>query len=219
MVKFSYKYLEDEWTREYWKFVCDNSDKNLDWDYISQNPSIPWDIIKMNPNIDEYWNNMSYHPNVPWEIIQNNSDKSWDWNYISRYNPNITWEIIQNNPNIDWDWNRLSSNPNITWDIIQNNPDKPWDWEWVSENPNITWEIIQNNPDKPWLNMRDKWYVRSCWRRFISGNTMEKGKEKWINDKRLHIIKVLQIQRHWRNCSCNPEYILARRLILKWLND
>jgi len=48
---------------------------------------------------------------------------------------------------------------------------------------------------------------------------MEKGKEKWINDKRLRIIKALQIQRHWRKCSCNPEYPLAQRLILKRLKD
>ena len=47
----------------------------------------------------------------------------------------------------------------------------------------------------------------------------EEEKQKWIEDKRLHIIKALQIQRHWRNCSCNPEYILARQLIIKRLKD
>ena len=134
MVQFTYKYLEDEWTEGYWKFICDHPDK-------------------------------------------------------------------------DWDWFSISSNPNITWDIIQNNPDKNWDWYYISENPNITWEIIQNNLDKDW-----NW---NC----ISRNTMEKGKEKWINDKRLQIIKALQIQRHWRNCSCNLVYALAQRLILKRLKD
>ena len=53
----------------------------------------------------------------------------------------------------------------------------------------------------------------------ISSNTMEQGKQKWIENKRLQIIKALQLQRHWRNCSCNPEYPLARRLILKRLKD
>ena len=107
---YSYKYLEDEWTRGYWKFICDNEGKDLDW--------------------------------------------------------------------VD-----LSKNPNITWDIIQNNPDKEWNWM------------------------------------MISLNTMEKGKEKWIDDKRIQIIKALQIQRHWRNCSCNPQFALARQLIVKRLKD
>ena len=48
---------------------------------------------------------------------------------------------------------------------------------------------------------------------------MEKGKEKWIATKRLCIIKALQIQRHWRNYSCNPQFALARRLIVKRLKD
>ena len=47
----------------------------------------------------------------------------------------------------------------------------------------------------------------------ISSNTMEKGKEKWIDNLRLKLIKALQIQRHWRNCTSNPEYKLAHKLI------
>ena len=71
----------------------------------------------------------------------------------------------------------------------------------MSTNPNITWEIIKNNPDKPW-----DWYN-------ISLNYMKQGKERWINDKRLQIIKAFQIQRHWRRCTNNPVYKLAQRLI------
>ena len=93
------------------------------------------------------------------------------------------------------------------WDFIQNNQDKFWNWHYMSKYPNITWDIIQNNPDKPW-----NW----SW---ISLNPMVRGKAKWINDKRLQIIKALQILRHWRNCSCNPEYILAQQLIIKRLRD
>ena len=85
----------------------------------------------------------------------------------------------------------------------------------LSENPNITWEIIQNNPDIEW-----NWTVeRHEYYNGISSNKMEKGKQKWIEDKRLQIIKALQIQRHWRNCSCNPEFAFARRLIIKRLKD
>ena len=44
---------------------------------------------------------------------------------------------------------------------------------------------------------------------------MDIGRLKWIDRKRLEIIKALQIQRHWRNCTCNPVYSLARKLVLK----
>ena len=49
----------------------------------------------------------------------------------------------------------------------------------------------------------------------ISGNSMEKDKENWMNNLRLQIIKALQIQRHWRNCTSNPEYKLAQKLIIQ----
>ena len=54
MVKFSYKYLEDEWTKGYWKFICDNEDKGFNWH-------------------EPYHSN----PNITLEIIQNNPDKDW----------------------------------------------------------------------------------------------------------------------------------------------
>ena len=72
---------------------------------------------------------------------------------------------------------------------------------------NITPDIINNNLDKPWE-----------WNKILL-NTMKKGKEKWINEERIKIIKALQIQRHWRNCSSNPRYKLAHKLIEKRLND
>ena len=48
---------------------------------------------------------------------------------------------------------------------------------------------------------------------------MKKGKEHWIDDLRLKIIKAFQIQRHWRNCSSNPVYLLAHKLIKNRLID
>ena len=112
-------------------------------------------------------------------------------------------QYIKDHPDKPWNWKSLSSNLNITWEIIQQNPDKPWDWMWLSNNPNITWEIIQSNPDKPW-----DW-------RYISCNDMWLWKKQWITKIRLKHIKASQIQRHWRNCSCNPEYKLAKRCLLR----
>jgi len=44
---------------------------------------------------------------------------------------------------------------------------------------------------------------------------MSKSKNEWVNKRRLQHIKAFQIQRHWRNCSCNPEYKLAQRCLLR----
>ena len=85
--------------------------------------------------------------------------------------------------------------------LIQSNLDKPWDWYWISCNPNITWDIIQQNRDKPW-----NWGN-------LSKSSMSKSKNEWVNKRRLEHIKALQIQRHWRNCSCNPEFKLAQRML------
>ena len=43
--------------------------------------------------------------------------------------------------------------------------------------------------------------------------TESNNKYMWINKRRLKHIKAFQIQRHWRNCSCNPEYKLAQRML------
>jgi len=91
----------------------------------------------------------------------------------------------------------------VTLDIIDANRDIAWNYNWISLNPNITWEIIEARLDKDW-----DWD-------FISGNNMRKYKESWIHEKCLQHIKALQIQRHWRNCTCNPEFKLAQKLLLQ----
>jgi len=44
---------------------------------------------------------------------------------------------------------------------------------------------------------------------------MELEKKRWLHQRRLEHIKALQIQRHWRNCSCNPVFKLAQRCLLR----
>ena len=100
-MKFTYKYLEDEWVKGYWNFIQNNQDKGWDWNDISRNPNITWEIIQNNPGKNWNWGELSYHPNITWDIIQNNLDKEWDWVGIS-CNPNITWENIQNNPDLTY---------------------------------------------------------------------------------------------------------------------
>ena len=92
-------------------------------------------------------------------------------------NPNITWEIVQNNPQIPWNHNYLSQNPNITWEIIQNNPQIRWNYGRLSEHPNITWEGISSVKLE---NIVDKNPQIPCVYTVLSINTMEKGKEQFI---------------------------------------
>ena len=101
--------------------------------------------------------------------------------------------------------NQIKTKKNLlNWELVSVNPnDKNWNWNEISKHSNITFEIIQTNPDKPW-----KWGG-------ILENTMELGKQRWINQRRLKHIKAFQIQRHWRNCSCNPEFKLAQRCLLR----
>ena len=210
-----------------YNLVQNNPEKKWHWPSISTNPNITLEIVQANPdkpwnwralslylkgdlstlyNLDKNWTISDSNPNTfmlvrdNWEIIDANLDKELNWEKISQ-NPNITWKIIKANLNKSWSWDWISFAPYITWEIIEANNNIPWNWDMISTNPNITWEIIQNNPDKKW-----NWYN-------ISSNTMDKGKPIWIHELRLKIIKALQIQRHWRNCTCNPEYKLAHKLI------
>ena len=88
-------------------------------------------------------------------------------------------------------------------DIIKTNPDKPWYWYEVSKNPNVTFEIINE-------------HLKRCWNWIsISSNPMTKEKNDWITKIRHQIIKSNMIKRYWRNCTCDPRYLLAQKLILQ----
>ena len=99
----------------------------------------------------------------------------------------------------------LENELSIHWfQFIKDNPDKDWSWGDVSQNPNITRKIIKDNRDKPW-----------DWQRLSANLNITLYKQRWINKRRLEHIKAFQIQRRWRNCSCNPEYKLAQRCLLR----
>jgi hypothetical protein len=68
-MKYSYKYLENEWTRGYLNFVQTNIDKDWFWEFVSLNINITWDIIKNNPDKEWWCVDLSEHPNITWDII------------------------------------------------------------------------------------------------------------------------------------------------------
>ena len=221
-----------------WEYVSENP--NLSWPDVLNNLDLSWKLstiyrrfenyitwtfIKNNPNKNWTWHEISRNPNITFDIIKNNPDKEWHWWYVSR-NPNIKWEDIINNPELQWDWSGLSLNLNITWDIIKNNLDKDWDWDCISRRDDITEEIIDKNHEIKWEYDEFISYNNNLTPNFIKKkkkslsipylrNNMPVYREKWINQQRLEHIKTLQIQRHWRNCSCNPEFKLARKLLLR----
>jgi hypothetical protein len=157
--------------------------------FILDTPDKPWKW---------FWG-LSQNPNITWDIIQAHPDLPWNWENIS-WNPNITWDIIEQNPDKDWDWMGITINETITLEIIEQNLDKPWNWGRMLDNPNITWEFIKRNLDKQW-----DWSQLS--------DRKIKIEESWIYQRRVEHIKAFQIQRHWRNCSCNPKYKLAQRML------
>ena len=75
------------------RLVCDNPDKNWDYDYVSQNHNITWEIVKNNPDKDWHYGRLSLNPNITWEIVQNNPDKKWGYDNLS-FNP-FTAELTQ----------------------------------------------------------------------------------------------------------------------------
>ena len=93
-------------------------------------------------------------------------------------------------------------------EIIERNKDKPWNWGYISVNPNLTFEFIEQHPEIDWSWSDDG----------ICDNTFSKSRKKWMERKRLEIIKTLQIQRHWRNSISNPIYKLARKKIKEEYN-
>jgi len=150
---------------------------------------------------------LSNNKNLPWEIVEKYPDKPWNWKDLSR-NPSITWENIISNPDKPWDYKGIFANPNVTWEIIKNNEKLLYDviigdGKSISSNISITPEIVLGNLEISW-----DWEL-------IAGNSMDLGKKKWIRERRLQHIAALQIQRPWRNCSCNPQFKLAQRCLLR----
>ena len=54
-----YNIFLDEWSKKWFQFILDNSDK-------------PWNY---------YW--LSLNPNITWDIVKNNLDNPWNYNYLS----------------------------------------------------------------------------------------------------------------------------------------
>ena len=70
--------IKKEWHNYWWQFINSNSDKDLNWDYISSNPNLTMDIINTNPDKPWNWCCISMNPNITMKDILDNPDKDWD---------------------------------------------------------------------------------------------------------------------------------------------
>lgn len=186
-----------------WSELCRNPYK---WYDISRHPRLQWsDVVEYRPTPEQktHWNwiELSQHSNITWDTIQQNPNYPWCPKSVSA-NPNVSLKTVIDHPNYRWDWGQLSKHLNITWSMIQEHPELPWQWQYVSRNPNITWDIVQQNPDYAWDYDG------------LVTNSMVRGKTDWIQQRRFDIIASLQLQRHWRTCSNNPQYRLGKKLVL-----
>lgn len=188
-------------------FQIISTDKSFNWNprFVSINPNITIDIILSNINYQWDWKFVSRNPSISMENILKYSYLPWCYASISQTEKYDFLDIINNNISIDSYW--LSKNSNIKWKTFKKyEKNINWSLGGLSINTNIYPEIILNN-----LNYN--------WNKFgIVLNEFVKGKEYWINLKRLKIIKTLIIQRWWRFYSCNPSYKKAKELIINKLN-
>ena len=194
--------LLDDWDwDEVWRFIKDFTDfDQLGVDYLSKE--------RYRGYSQNGWGKdaLSGNPNLPWKIIEKYHEQPWDWELLSKH-PSVTWDNIVENPQFPWVEKCFLANPNLSWEFIQSNEILYnlclFHGEEISLNPNITPHIVLGYPEIEWdINLLVK-------------NHMEKGHDCWIREQRLIHIKAFQIQRHWRICSCNPEYKLAQRCLLR----
>jgi hypothetical protein len=118
-----------------------NSDNPKPWNVyqLCERSDFAWDLmisLQTTKNINLNWDCLSQHPSLTITHLTTYPNKPWNWFYISRHD-NITWNHINSNPNLNWDWSSISLNKNITWEIVKSNPFKPWNYSALENNEQI----------------------------------------------------------------------------------
>jgi len=143
----------------------------------------------------------TYHK-IPWSVIIKIKDANWNWYLFSERN-DLNIKVIELYPEKDWNWEKISRNKNITWDFVVKNKDFPWNYRSLSENLNITHDILYN----------DLFYKRDLINFQRNPNFLLSDKDLIQIIKKNHAICV--IQRAWRICNSNPEYLICKKRLLK----
>lgn len=136
------KFYEEQYKKQYLKFILLNID--LGWNYhcLSKNAIMPANNIFT----EKYKNNKRsifyYNPYYTDFFIDNTLSinnvikhpyRNWSWEYICA-NPNLDWKTIQKYPDIFTNWRGISYNTNISYEMVKNNMHLPWNWNILSRN-------------------------------------------------------------------------------------
>jgi len=165
------KKLKRNIQKQYWKLICDNSNKIKNWHYVSDNVNITPDIVINNPNVKWEWSNLCCNPSIPLWFIERNLDKKLSWENISK-RPDLTEAFIDKYSDKPWDWYYIALNRNISvvhikkytrmsrhklWyytiynNMFQNSNTSLDDinkyrWTIISRSPNLTIDMINQTP-------------------------------------------------------------------------
>ena len=140
---------------------------------------------------------------IPWHIIMKCEHIRWNWDLLSS-RQDLSLECLLKYHKKDWHWKVISKNKAITWDFVSKNKHLPWDYEFLSNNPNITLENINQTPFNNWNY--DVFQVNP---NFLLSN------EDLI--KKNHAICI--IQRAYKKCYYNPDYLVCRKRLIKEYNN
>ena len=193
-------------------FIIKYNDKNWCWVTLFKKNKIDFDFIKDRICPSEY-KILSKSDKITIQIIRDNIKKPWDWYNLS-CNSKIFMDDIQNT--MKWEWFILNTNNKLKLKSLDSkyieyrkNLKFKWDIDGVLYNTNLTFKFLNDNC-KIILQHKNNNWDNNNWEHIILQHSMEYEMKLWHN---LRIIKTLQIQKHWRNCSSNTSYKLARRLL------
>ena len=210
-----------------WAFVMRRGcNHTWNWDALGRQPRItyrnivdncarPWNWRAVHERFPQRVNQLlplahnlpTYHvSSSPWlqlDTVLRHPAYPWDWRRLSSH-LRVTVADLLRHRDLPWEWQSVSQNANLRLqEVIDRAADLPWDWKGLSRNRGVTWEDVVANPEFAWDIER------------LLKNTMSVAKQRWIQQERVRWIKALQIQRHWRNCSCDPTFALARHAVLR----
>ena len=224
ITNYSNEKIMEKYTAWNWKYISEI--KSLTWnDVLGYSKYIPWDwsiLMKGNLITEDIVNNYQ----IRWQLDKGSPIHQWDI-YALCHNANISHKFIvdymlsiASNRNItmttdqsggycpeyihekltnyileyhsNFDTCMLSTNTYSDVQITLLSQNNSLDINYIANNTNVKWDILE-----------------------LCSNNMQFSKDKWIHQRRVRYIKALQIQRHWRNCSCNPEFKLAQRMLSK----
>ena len=160
--------FEKEYSEKWFKIICDNHNKGLNWKKISSSKLLSFEMVLENLHFPWKWNEIFHNKNftiehktllvnimletsengkISSETIQNILDNG-GWNFGKpnlnelSHNKTLTPNVVLNNLNLPWTWIGIFKNPIFTMEMMIEMPYHLLNFYYISSNPNLTIEII-----------------------------------------------------------------------------